>query len=50
MQVVDNLIQKIRSIPENIREPKIPDKEIEQIANNLRLVHEYECARRMYIN
>ena len=49
MQVIDNLIQRIRNIPEHVREPHISDKEIEQITNNLMLAHEYEQAKRMEV-
>jgi hypothetical protein len=49
MLVVNSLIQKIRTIPEQIREPNISNKEIEQIMNNVLLATEYEQMRRMEI-
>ena len=49
MQVIDALIQKIRKIPEAMREPHISNKEIEQMTNNMLRTQEYEHMRRMEV-
>jgi hypothetical protein len=49
MQVIDNLIQKIRNIPESVRDPHISNKEIEKMANSILIAHEYEQVKRMEI-
>lgn len=35
MQIIDDLIQKIGTVPEQIREPHITDKEIEHMVDFL---------------
>ena len=49
MQIIENILQQLRSIPEKARTPAISDKEIEQITNNIVRAHEYEQNRRMEI-
>lgn len=49
MQIIDNMIQKIRSVPETVREPMISNKEIEQLTRNLMLVRECEYLKRLEI-
>ena len=49
MQIIDSLIQQLRSIPEKVRSPMISDKEIEEITQNILVAHEYEYNRRMEI-
>ena len=49
MSIIENLIKQIGSIPEQMRTPKLSDKEIEEVAKGLELAHEYEYAKHMEI-
>jgi hypothetical protein len=49
MTALDDLLQKIRNMPEKLRTPYISNKELDQISREICLVKEFENNKRMEI-